>query len=145
MGVETIPAGIEDITASWLTEAMTPVLEGATVTTFEPTLIAAGVGIASSVYRLALELDDPDAGPSSVVVKLPALDEAAHFTSVAIRMYHREVSFFAELAPSCPFRVPQCYHGASEPDAGETVIVMEDLGGLRGGRSTPGDRPSRTP
>ena len=39
-------------------------------------------------------------------MKLPALDEAAVFTSTMLRMYTREAGFFGELAHQAPLRVP---------------------------------------
>lgn len=142
MGDGQIPAGIDEVTPQWLSAAMAADLGGATVIGVEPTLIGEGVGIASAVYRVALTLDDPTVGPGSVVVKLPALDEAAHFTSTAIRMYHREVSFFGEVAPTCPFGVPECYVAESDPETGAVVIVMEDLGRLRPVDQLEGARPA---
>jgi aminoglycoside/choline kinase family phosphotransferase len=66
-----------------------------------------------------------------VIVKLPALDEAAVFTSTVLSMYRREVSFFNELAASAPIQVPGCHHAAVDGDNSRFVLVMEDLGELR--------------
>ena len=61
-------------------------------------------------------------------MKLPALDEAAVFTSTILRMYTREAGFFAELAADAPLRVPACHHHAVDHETSEFVLVMEDLG-----------------
>jgi hypothetical protein len=120
--VADIPSTIGDVSAEWLAEAT-----GLAVTSFEPEQIGVGIGVSSAVYRLRLE----GAGcPEAVVVKLPALDEAAVFTSSVLRMYIREV-FFDELAAGSPIRVPTCHHAAVDEATSSFVVVMEDLGGLR--------------
>jgi aminoglycoside/choline kinase family phosphotransferase len=64
-------------------------------------------------------------------VKLPALDEAAVFTSTVLSMYLREVRFFDQLAGQSPIRVPACHHASSDDATSAFVLVMEDLGGFR--------------
>jgi hypothetical protein len=121
--VADIPSTIGDVSAEWLAEAT-----GLAVTSFEPEQIGVGIGVSSAVYRLRLQ----GAGcPEAVVVKLPALDEAAVFTSSVLRMYIREVRFFDELAAGSPIRVPTCHHAAVDEATSSFVVVMEDLGGLR--------------
>ncbi len=118
-----IPGGIDEVTAGWLAE-----VTGLGVTSCEPQQIGVGIGVSSAVYRLRLE----GAGcPASVVVKLPALDEAAVFTSSVLRMYIREVRFFEELAGGSPIRVPGCHHAAVDEATSRFVLVMEDLSELR--------------
>ena len=118
-----IPASIDEVTADWLRDAT-----GLAVTAAKAELIGVGIGVSSAVYRVHLE---GDGVPASVVVKLPALDEAAVFTSTVLRMYIREVRFFDELAPVCPVRVPVFHHGAVDEETSRFVVVMEDLGDLR--------------
>jgi len=118
-----IPASIDEVTGEWLTE----------VTGFEVEVVAVeqfgvGIGVSSALYRLRL---DGAECPASVVVKLPALDPAAVFTSTMLRMYIREVGFFAELAHRSPVRVPVSYHGAVDEETSRFVMVMEDLSDMR--------------
>src|SRR4051812_4795744 len=97
-----IPASIEGVTASWLSGATGLEVDAVAVEQF-----GVGVGVSSALYRLHLE----GAGcPATVVVKLPALDDAAVFTSTVLSMYLREVRFFAQLADQSPIRVPACHH-----------------------------------
>lgn len=119
----TIPATIDEVTPAWLSEVLDTETTAAT-----PTQIGVGVGVSSALYRVAVE--GPGV-PASVVVKLPALDEAAVFTSTVLRMYIREVGFFRELAGRCPIRVPACHHAAVDEETSRFVVVMEDLGGMR--------------
>jgi hypothetical protein len=90
--------------------------------------IGVGVGVSSALYRVRLT---GDGCPETVIVKLPALDEAAVFTSTMLRMYLREVAFFRELSHMAPIRVPVCHHSSVDPETSEFVLVMEDLGHLR--------------
>ena len=119
----TIPASIDDVTAEWLSEATGLSITGSTAEQF-----GAGIGVSSALYRVHLE---GDGCPSSVVVKLPALDENAVFTSTILRMYIREVAFFNELADQSPVRVPQSYYAAVDEATSQFVAVMEDMGTMR--------------
>ena len=119
----TIPTTVDDVTAGWMSDAL-----GRPVTGVDATLIGAGIGVSSAVYRCRL---DGEGCPDQVVVKLPALDPAAVFTSTVLRMYIREVGFFERLAPESPIRVPRGYHAAVDPETSAFVVVMEDMGGLR--------------
>jgi len=118
-----IPATIDDVTADWLREAT-----GLDVQAVEIEQIGVGVGVSSALYRARLT---GTGCPATVVVKLPALDEAAVFTSTMFVMYLREVRFFAELAHRVSMRVPACHHAAGDDATSQFVVVMEDLGGLR--------------
>jgi hypothetical protein len=119
----TLPSTAEDITADWLGTVL-----GARVDDVEVIQIGAGIGVSSALYRCTLR---GQGCPDHVVVKLPALDPAAVFTSTVLRMYIREAGFFARLAEDCPVRVPSGYHAAVDPDSSAFVVVMEDLCGLR--------------
>lgn len=119
----TIPASIDDVTAEWLAE-----VTGLDVTAISAEQIGAGIGVSSALYRVHLE---GEGCPASVVVKLPALDEAAVFTSTILRMYIREVAFFNELASQSPVRVPRSYYAAVDEATSQFVAVMEDMGSMR--------------
>ncbi|MEA3077338.1 MAG: hypothetical protein QOF60_2246 [Actinomycetota bacterium] len=120
----TIPASIDEVTPAWLAEAT-----GFDVAKAEPQQIGVGIGVSSALYRVAL--GGGPGCPETVVVKLPALDEAAVFTSTVLRMYVREVGFFEHLAARSPIRVPGYHYGAVDPDASRFVVVMEDMSSMR--------------
>jgi hypothetical protein len=119
----SIPTSIEEITAEWLGSAT-----GLDVQHADIEQIGIGVGVSSAVYRARLT---GSGCPQTVVVKLPALDEAAVFTSTMLRMYTREAQFFSELAHRAPLRIPACHHTSVDHDTSEFVLVMEDIGDLR--------------
>src|SRR5688572_10684225 len=118
-----IPGSIDDITPEWLAEATGLDVQDAAIER-----IGVGIGVSSALYRARLT---GTGCPATVVVKLPALDEAAVFTSTVLRMYTREAGFFAELAHRAPLRVPTCHHSSIDHDTSQFVLVMEDIGGLR--------------
>jgi aminoglycoside phosphotransferase (APT) family kinase protein len=118
-----IPTSIADVTPAWLAG-----VTGLHVTAVDTEQFGVGIGVSSALYRARLR--GPDC-PATVVVKLPALDEAAVFTSTVLRMYLREAGFFAELADQAPIRVPRCFHAAADEETSQFVVVMEDLGDLR--------------
>ncbi|MEY3615319.1 MAG: hypothetical protein RLZZ518_320 [Actinomycetota bacterium] len=118
-----IPASIDEVTASWMSEAT-----GWKVSSLRNELIGVGVGVASAVYRSHLT---GTGCPATAIVKLPALDPNAVFTSAVLRMYIREVKFFKTLAKDVPFRVSQSYYGDVNEETSQFAMVVEDLGDLR--------------
>lgn len=118
-----IPSSIAEINAQWLSAATG---FGVTSATFEH--IGIGIGVSSAVYRATLTGTNC---PPSVIVKLPALDEGAVFTSTMLRMYIREVRFFDILAKDCPFKIPASYYGDVNEETSQFAMVLEDLGALR--------------
>jgi hypothetical protein len=118
-----IPRTIDEVDASWLSQAMGVEVEHVAVER-----IGVGIGVSSALYRA--RLTGPGC-PPTVVVKLPALDDAAVFTSTMLRMYTREAGFFEELAHLTPLRIPDCHHSSVDHDTSHFVLVMEDLGRLR--------------
>ncbi len=121
--MSTIPTTIDDITPAWLRD-----VAGLRCDTAEVTQIGVGIGVSSALYRVELT---GDGCPAAVIIKLPALDEAAVFTSTMLRMYIREVRFFEELAAQVPVRVPDFHHGEVDEETSRFVVVMEDLSALR--------------
>ena len=119
----SIPASIDEVTSQWLSDAT-----GFDVTAISTEQIGMGIGVSSALYRVTLT---GSGCPTSVVVKLPALDEAAVFTSSVLRMYIREVGFFKDLAAESPIRVPECYHGEVDAESSKFIVVMEDMGAMR--------------
>ncbi len=119
----TIPSTFDDVTAEWLAEAT-----GLPISEVTLDQIGTGIGVSSALYRVECAGEHC---PTSLVVKLPALDEAAVFTATVLRMYIREVRFFDELAALSPIRVPASHHAAVDEETSRFVVVMEDLGDLR--------------
>ena len=118
-----IPTSIDEVTAEWMSAAT-----GWKVTAVRNEIIGVGVGVASAVYR---SHRTGSGCPASVIVKMPALDPNAAFTSTVLRMYIREVRFFKTLAKDVPFRVSKSYYGEVNEETSQFAMVVEDLGNLR--------------
>lgn len=113
----------DEITTTWLSEIL-----GAEVTTWTSARI--GDGLVGLNLRLGIEYADPGAAtssPSSVVMKLPSLDETSRSTGIALRNYEREVKFYDHIADTVDIRVPQCHHAEWDADTGDFVLVLEDM------------------
>lgn len=104
------------------------------VTSMEAAQIAVGVGFVSTLYRLTLGYDarGRDAGPASVIVKLPA-DNHYGVQAEALGAYVRELTYYRRIAWRSPLSAPHAYlaDGAYGPEDGrEFVLVIADLGGM---------------
>src|SRR5277367_7191740 len=123
-----------DVTPEWLTGALRRVgalADGASVRTFETTPI--GTGQMADTTRFALTLDQPGAGPSSVVGKFASADDQSRGTGLALRAYEIEVRFYREVAARVGARLPAVYLAEVEPDTGWFTLLMEDIAGATQG------------
>ena len=109
-----------DLTADWLTEAIG---EGAVA---DFTVDRIGTGQMSECYRITPRYADGESGPSSVVLKVAAADPSSRQTGLAMGLYEREVSFYADVAPGLGGPVAPCYHCAYDPDTGAFDILLAD-------------------
>jgi hypothetical protein len=119
-----VPFKPEDVTAEWLSGAV-----GAKVSGFDMEQIGIGVGLLGRLYRVTLQ---GGGGPASVVAKFPTLDEGARMNVVEpLRFYEKEVAFYREVAPNAPINTPKVYAAEFDPDSGDFVLLLEDLGDRR--------------
>ena len=123
-----------DVTPEWLTDALRragAVAEGVSVRSFEMTPI--GTGQMADTTRFTLTLDQPGAGPSSVVGKFASADEQSRGTGLALRAYEVEVRFYREVAARVGARLPAVYLAEVEPETGWFTLLMEDIAGATQG------------
>lgn len=113
------------ITAEWMRQVL-----GADVASIEVEQVGAGVGIASLLYRVAVAYGNGD-GPSSVIVKLPTVDEGTRMVVSIFDFYQKECRFYSEMAARTPVNTPGMYHVDVDLESGDFVIVMEDLQATR--------------
>jgi hypothetical protein len=115
----------EAITTDWLREKL-----GGDIGGFATERIGDGhIGV-----NMRVRLEGHDAGlPDSVVVKLPATDDASLSAAKMLRHYEREVGFYREIAPTVDMRTPRCYHGEWEAATNDFVLVLEDMAPARQG------------
>ena len=108
---------------------------------FETTPI--GTGQMADTTRFTLTLDQPGAGPSSVVGKFASADEQSRGTGLALRAYEIEVRFYREVAARVGARLPAVYLAEVEPETGWFTLLMEDIAGADPGRPDRGLRSRR--
>lgn len=113
------PMGPDDVTAVRLSEML-----GADIGRVESERI--GDGLVGLNLRVHL-LDAAPELPSSVVLKLPSLDETSRATGVALRNYEREVKFYGQVADTVDVRVPKCHFGEWDETSGDFTLVLEDM------------------
>ena len=119
-----------DVTPEWLTAALGragALAKGAGVHSFETAPI--GTGQMADTTRFTLTLDEPGAGPVSVVGKFASADDQSRGTGLALRAYEIEVRFYREVAARIGARVPAVYLAEVEPETGWFTLVMEDMAG----------------
>ena len=97
---------------------------GADVEASAPSRIGAGqVGM-----NLRYSLSSTDASvPTSIVVKLASPDPTSRATGISLRNYEREVKFYNQLVNTIDVRSPKCYFADWHEEAGDIVIVLEDM------------------
>jgi hypothetical protein len=122
-----------------LTDAWWSAVFGAPVRAGQPSRI--GDGLVGMNLRYRLEAGQGTGVPSTVVVKLPSLDETSRATGIALRNYEREVKFYEQVADTVDIRVPECHFAAWEPDSHDFVIVLEDVAPAEQGNQISGCEP----
>jgi hypothetical protein len=125
--VLTIADAAEALTPEWLTAALTTsgTLSGTRVVGADVRPL--GTGQMCDSVRIGLRYDDPDAGPASLVAKLPAADEGSRATAKAFRSYEKEVRFYQELADRLPVRTPRVHYADLDVETASFVLLLEDL------------------
>ena len=114
-----------------LARAMAGVVGGATVTSVRAE--AVGTGQMADCWRCHLEYDRRQAGPRSVIVKLPSSDPKSVETAVALRNYEIEVSFYVQLSGELDVKTPAFYHASLDPGGANFILVLEDVAPSRQG------------
>ncbi len=132
----TIPAGPQDLTAAWVTEALrsSGVISGAAVTKIEPKIIGEGSGFIGQLALVALRYDKQEPGaPATLVAKFPAAGEMGRHIGNLFDFYHREIRFYDEIARDIELRTPACYYSAMNRDTQEYILLLEDMAPARVG------------
>ena len=125
-----IPQSMADMTPHWLTEALCDAIGSSRVTSVEVRPLSEGVGFIGEVAKLELGYDRDDAGPSSVIAKIPIGDPGGKALGLGLRLYEREAAFYSEMASQVKIPVPTCYYNSANVETGEFCLLLEDLGSL---------------
>ena len=126
----SIPQSPEELTTDWLTAALRQGghLKEARVTGFETGVVGQGVGFVGLLARITLQYDrtEPSA-PASVVGKFPSPNENSRQIATLFGLYEREVRFYRDLKPDVPLPSPAVYYAGMDIEAGQYLILLEDL------------------
>jgi len=123
-------AGAAGLTPDYLTAALG--LDGATVTKVHAAPI--GTGQVAQTLRLTLTYDRPQAGPPTLVAKVPSPDQTSRQAAKLIRTYEVEAGLYRELAPRLlTTSIPACYFAAHDPDSDDYTVLLRDFPTARTG------------
>ena len=115
-----LPLTLEDVTAGWLTAALSARYPGVEVSRVEVGDVIWGT---ATKVRLLLE-HNTEQLPSTMVLKA-GLD--ATMRALAGPGYANEVRFYNELAPELVVNRPECFYAATDSSTGQGVLLLEDL------------------
>jgi hypothetical protein len=139
MPLLAVPRGAQDLTAEWLTAALSEVADGACVQDLAAIPIRHG-NLADSV-RLVPRWDRPTPGPPSVVAKVPTAKEPRRSDGFATRTYELESAFYSQLASTVSVNRPLCYAAGCDPEQQGYVVLLEDLSPAEAGDQVLGCSP----
>lgn len=123
-----IPAGLDELTPAWLTEALQQAFPGVIVTAIQVLGVLHG---SAAKARLSITHGGRDDVPGSFVVKgsftagLGDDDLAQAWVPLMALMNETEGRFYADDAARMGDRVPRCYYAAASGT--NSVLVLEDL------------------
>jgi len=143
------PRDPADLTAAWLTEALTPATGGIQVRDFTVERVGADRGFSGICVRVHLEFSDGEPLFHSVIAKFPVADSADSTWArrrrgdperlrAAYDHALQEIRFFTRLAPAGGIRVPRCLASGCDPDTFAVVLLLEDLAGFVAGDALAG-------
>jgi hypothetical protein len=112
----------EDLTAAWLSEALSASGHDLAVESVKFERI--GTGQMGTTYRLHLTYQGSE-GPPTLVAKLAGEDEAVR--ELVAPGYAAEVGFYTALAPSLSVRTPRCWYGAITTDKTCFTLLLDDI------------------
>jgi len=128
-----IPRNAGDITIDWLQEIVFQNVKMPTILDIKLSDVGEGRGTLSETVKVEFVFEEAvqDDILKSVIVKLQPSTTAFKRRDRKIHAFEREVSFYRDIAPNVPVRLPRIYYTEKSTEAG--AIVMEDLENLEGG------------
>ena len=118
-----LPLQVSDITAEWLTETLSVSAPGTVVTGAVINDVMQGT---ATKVRVRVEFKDNGraaALPSTFIVKGGFSAHRELMSSI----YELEMRFYRDLASRLDIRVPRCFYTGADPDAGQAIVILEDL------------------
>jgi hypothetical protein len=118
-----LPLKLEQVTSTWLTEALRVRHPGVQVTESRVEDMIRGTSTKIRV-RCSYNREGRDAGlPATVIVKGGF---ESHSPSMK-EMYANEARFYRDVQPFVPMHSPRCYYAGIDPESHQAIVVMEDL------------------
>ena len=136
-----IPYSVEYVTSQWLTKALvsTRVINSSTVTSFDSERLGEGQGFTGQITRLKLIYDSHESdAPYSLIAKFPSTDPTIRAALNESGLYEREARFYEEVAPQVELSTPRCFYSTTDGEAGDHVLLLEDLAPARVGDDVAG-------
>ena len=136
-----IPHSAGDINVDWLRASLRPGNAAAfsNLTSVSVERLGEGVALSTDIYRLKLGYAaGAQAGPATLVAKLPSSSPEVREIARGWRQYRREVLFYRDIAATVVLRTPRTYVAEFDPETDEFVLVMEDLSPAMGGNQIVG-------
>ena len=124
----SIPAGPADLTAAWLTAALSAgkAIDRAAVSAFTVEKPGGDGGLYGQTVRVRLVYDRDEAGaPRSLIAKFSSATQKMR--EGAIAAYTKEVHFYRELVPHTNLPTPACYYADIDQASHLHVILLEDM------------------
>lgn len=119
-----IPCRPADVTAEWLSSALSRGGDTVTVTSAETAPV--GTGQTGATYRVSVTYaDPPPALPATFIVKLPSQDDAVR-ERVALG-YRSEHAFYTTMADRVAVPMPQYYLCEIDSEGADFVLVLADM------------------
>lgn len=119
-----IPRRPTDVTAAWLSTALTATGERVVVDGVR--VVPVGTGQTGATYRIAASYEANPAGlPETFVIKLPVLDDAVR-GGVTLG-YVSEVAFYARVADRMAVPTPRCFYSDIIDDGADFALLLEDM------------------
>jgi hypothetical protein len=119
-----LPHHPEDVTAEWLTDALSSSFPEIRVSGVETIDQHSGT---TGRLRLGLSYSSGSDGPESVFVKLPPFDESQQKLVARTDMGRREARFYEGPASEVSLRIPRAYFAAHGEEPTDYIMVLEDL------------------
>jgi hypothetical protein len=130
------PSSAEQLTTRWLTRVMRErgaLGSNGSVAGFEVTPLDEP-GQLAEVRRISLSYTgEASRAPRTLVAKFPAVFEQARHLARQYGSYLKETRFYQQLGEWTGGIVPVCYAAEFDPETHDFVLLLEDLGGSRGG------------
>ena len=119
-----IPGGPADVTAAWLSAALSAA--GDRVVVDDVDVVPVGTGQTAATYRIAASYGaDPGGLPEMFVIKLPVADDAVR-GGVTLG-YRSEVAFYGTVAARMAVPTPRCFYSDIVNDGAEFALLLEDM------------------